>query len=515
MITKSFWPRWVRRYSQSSIFQLRVDKRTHLEVQMRLGDLLEGSYDAILNSANETLEGPLFPYFPIGAECESGDVYYQEDVVDGRIHRAGGPALSRLCRKLPELPPSDDPEAPFPSAYTQRCEIGGARLTEVPVESQLAAHCRYVVHAVAPIWAGDLDPSEQERRLRLLSKAYVSAFQATAAAASPVQSLCSSLLGAGAKQFPVDLAARCAVEAVISGSPVELQRLVFVDNRPQCVEHLAKEFSKALEPRENTARFNGEKDASAMLSHILLLSLPPCVPEAMAEKEAADAPDALVFEQDFSQLEKSLEEETWEVDDADDMLELYTPEAKDAEPGAVMVTKGGLASVAELVHQFAGGWKVSRLCMELVCESIDLDSNGTFTVGLAFDDDLEEAVLLACTIRRPRPETKLPREPGDPPEEPEPPKPIALHMNGQVAEEDLGQLPKNIELDMQLSWEERSSRTILLKHKVLESAADEAAPLSTGFYTTDVAFDAAKAVFIRATGSVRVRLLSLKCSCDT
>ncbi|CAL1140608.1 unnamed protein product [Cladocopium goreaui] len=232
---------------QGSIFRLRVDQGANLEVQVRLGDLLEGSYDAILNSANETLEGPLFPYFPIGAECESGDVYYQEDVVDGRIHCAGGPTLSRLCRKLPELPPSDDPEAPFPSAYTQRCEIGGARLTEVPGESELAAHCRYVVHAVAPIWAGDLDPYEQERRLRLLTKAYVSAFQVSAAAACPVQSLCSSLLGAGAKQFPVDLAARCAVEAVLSGSLGPLERLVFIDKRPQCVEHLAKEFSKVLE----------------------------------------------------------------------------------------------------------------------------------------------------------------------------------------------------------------------------------------------------------------------------
>ncbi|CAL1140610.1 unnamed protein product [Cladocopium goreaui] len=233
----------------------------------------------------------------------------------------------------------------------------------------------------------------------------------------------------------------------------------------------------------------------------------------MAEKEAADASDTLVFEQDFSQLEQSLEEETWEVDDDDETLELYTPEAKDAEPGAVMVTKGGLASVAELVHQFGSGWKVSRLCMELVCESIDLDSNGTFTVGLAFDDDLEEAVLLACTIRRPRPETKLPREPGDPPEEAEPPKPIALHVNGQVAEEDLGELPKRIELDVQLNWEEK---TTLVKHKVRESptSAEESAT-STGFYTTDVAFDVAKAVFLRATGSVRVRLLSLKCSCDT
>eukprot|EP00434_Breviolum_minutum_P007967 symbB.v1.2.007026.t1/scaffold428.1/size206322/1 len=179
--------RFVRRFSPSTTFRVPWADGA-VQVHVRLGDLLqEGlTYDAIINSANETLEGPLFPYFPIGAECESGHVYYQEDVVDGRIHRAGGPALSRLCRKVPELPPSDDPEAPFPSAYAQRCEIGGARLTEVPGTSELASYCRYVVHAVAPIWAGDLDQGEQERRLRLLSKAYESAFQATEDAASPV-----------------------------------------------------------------------------------------------------------------------------------------------------------------------------------------------------------------------------------------------------------------------------------------------------------------------------------------
>ncbi|CAK9097854.1 unnamed protein product [Durusdinium trenchii] len=119
-----------------TIFKL--SDRVAETIEVRQGDLLDsGSYDAIINSANETLEGPLFPYFPIGAECESGDVFYQEDVVDGQIHKAGGPALSRLCRKLPELPPNDDPEAPYPSAYTQRCEIGGARLTEVPDKSHL------------------------------------------------------------------------------------------------------------------------------------------------------------------------------------------------------------------------------------------------------------------------------------------------------------------------------------------------------------------------------------------
>eukprot|EP00434_Breviolum_minutum_P039544 symbB.v1.2.035119.t1/scaffold4663.1/size36762/2 len=234
----------------------------------------------------------------------------------------------------------------------------------------------------------------------------------------------------------------------------------------------------------------------------------------MVDSEAPK--EILVFEQDFSKFEESLKDEVWEVDGDEENLKLYATEAKDAEPGAlVLMTSGGLASVSELMHPFdAPGVQVSRLTIALLCESIDLESNGTFTVGLAFDDDLEEAVLLACTIRRPRPEPKLPREPGDPPEEPEVPKPIALHVNGQVIE-DLGDLPQRLELDIQLSWKER---TTVVKHKLHPSFRDEEVEVASqtmGFYTTDVPFEVAKAVFLRATGSVTVRLVSLKCSCAT
>ena len=98
--------------------------------------------------------------------------------------------------------------------------------------------------------------------------------------------------------------------------------------------------------------------------------------------------------------------------------------------------------------------------MELLCEELDLESSASFTLGLAFEEDLEEACLLALTLRRPRPEAKLPREPGDPPEEPEEVKPIGLQVNGQVALEELG--AQGLSLDVALNWEER--RTVA-KHR--------------------------------------------------
>ncbi|CAE7618488.1 unnamed protein product [Symbiodinium microadriaticum] len=583
----------VRRGTSSFSFPCAVSA---VKVEVRVGDLVSdgGFSDVIVNSANETLEGPLFPYFPIGAECESGDVYYQDDVVDGRIHKAGGPALGRLCRRLPELPPEDDPDGPFPSPYTQRCEIGGARLTKVPEGGELVQHCQYVAHAVVPIWAGDLDLEEQNRRLSLLTKAYASAFAAAASSSSPVRRICSPLLGAGAKseaqfvtgaliripslwqrQFPIDLAARCASEAARrsgrkSGRMVrygmvelstvqvresqvilelrnptlmDLEVIAFIDRRKDCVDHLIHEAGVYLATSRKrvvqAVQFSGKLNP------------------------------------DFRELEEALEEGLWEVE-GDNLY--FAVEAKDASSaGAVVASDGGVGSIAELVHQLNGGHgcQVTRLTMAVICKAIDIDSNGTFTIGLAFDDDFEETALLAVTIRRPRPEPRLPREPGDPPEEPEMPKPIALHLNGQVrvescqlrliqssmvraaigrqvAAEDVGDLPVKIEFDVQLSWDEATQPALRvlrsdsmsgaisallrqeqrffdtgLSRKVpscklaLEAAASDDTPCEveameahttcTGFYTTDIGFDLAKAVFLRATGTVRVRLLSLEC----
>eukprot|EP00438_Fugacium_kawagutii_P029876 Skav201998 [mRNA] locus=scaffold269:293073:305742:+ [translate_table: standard] len=228
--------------------------------------------------------------------------------------------------------------------------------------------------------------------------------------------------------------------------------------------------------------------------------------------------EAAVAGEDFSLLEKGLEEEAWEVEGDDEALELRVPEARELrwqasyeEIWSPKTPNRGLRGTQGDADQRRSGFG-GRAGVN--------PSTSIPTVGLAYDDDLEEAVLLvalrqACTIRRPRPESKLPREPGsDPPEEPEPPKPVALHVNGQVVE-DLGELPRRVELDVRIDWKER---TTVVKHKLLESDPERAesgaeASLSTGFYTTHVPFDAAKAVFLRATGSVTTRLVSLQCHC--
>src|SRR5262249_28656835 len=84
-------------------------------IVLLLGDITRQEVDAIVNAANSSLMG-------------GGGV-------DGAIHRAGGPAILEECKRIRQL---EGPLAPGNAVAT-----GGGRLS-----------CRFVVHAVGPIWRG-------------------------------------------------------------------------------------------------------------------------------------------------------------------------------------------------------------------------------------------------------------------------------------------------------------------------------------------------------------------------
>uniref|UniRef100_A0A7S0AA01 Uncharacterized protein n=1 Tax=Pyrodinium bahamense TaxID=73915 RepID=A0A7S0AA01_9DINO len=257
---------------------------------------------------------------------------------------------------------------------------------------------------------------------------------------------------------------------------------------------------------------------------------PTATAAAMEPAEATDAAVApgVLLEQRFAHLEEALQRGVWEADGDDMSLYVSDGSAGEGPAGAVFVTHGTCEAEAALVHRLRDveGARVSRLTAHLVCEELDPDSAGTFTVGLAYDDDFEEAALLALTLRRPRElpfEDELPRLGAN--RRARPPRPVELHANGQVVLADVGTLPVCLELDAELHWA-ATPRSVVLRHCLRPVGggqtgtgvsaggfdSGQASEVTTGFYTTSTNYDNAKALCLRATGTTRVRLLYLRCS---
>jgi O-acetyl-ADP-ribose deacetylase len=145
--------------------EVKINQATISLVQ---GDITRQSLDAIVNAANSSLMG-------------GGGV-------DGAIHRAGGPRILEECKKI--------------VARQGRLPTGKAVIT---TGGNLPA--RYVIHTVGPVWHGGSANEDQ-----LLASAYRESL--LLAEKHKLKSLAFPSISTGAYGYPVDMAAKVAVQTV-------------------------------------------------------------------------------------------------------------------------------------------------------------------------------------------------------------------------------------------------------------------------------------------------------------
>ena len=154
------------------------------KLSLSRGDITRQETDAIVNAANSSLMG-------------GGGV-------DGAIHCAGGLAILEECKKI-------------------RSERGPLPAGQAVITTGGNLKARFVIHTVGPIWHGG-GSGEPE----LLASAYRESLKL--AVENGLSSVSFPSISTGAYGYPVEMAAKVALEAVISflKEDASLAEVVFV-----------------------------------------------------------------------------------------------------------------------------------------------------------------------------------------------------------------------------------------------------------------------------------------------
>ena len=149
------------------------------KIEIYQGDITQVSVDAIVNAANTSLLG-------------GGGV-------DGAIHHAAGPGLLEECQTL------------------NGCSTGEAKIT-----SAYNLPCKFVIHAVGPVWKGGNNKEDE-----LLAGAYRNALRI--AANTKLTTIAFPNISTGVYGFPKERAAGIAVSEVRAHLETEtsIERIIF------------------------------------------------------------------------------------------------------------------------------------------------------------------------------------------------------------------------------------------------------------------------------------------------
>lgn len=171
-----------------------------MKITVLLGDITQLSVDALVNAANSSLLG-------------GGGV-------DGAIHRAAGKKLVEECRTL------------------NGCRTGEAKLTK---GYNLPA--KHVIHTVGPVWNGG-----SKGETELLRDCYFNSLEL--AEKNGFQSIAFPCISTGRYRFPLDLAAKTAIETVVryANETSKLEKVIFICNDQLNYTHYSDLLKKINEP---------------------------------------------------------------------------------------------------------------------------------------------------------------------------------------------------------------------------------------------------------------------------